>query len=99
MTDNLGFGKEKRRQGNLDVLAGLDNFRYQRRQLSLEIFPNVNTPFLHGFVLEMALEKCLPVLQPMDIVLRIAKKFFAEVSCHDSSGSDACCSSVILMST
>jgi len=28
MTDNLGFELEKRRQGNLDVLAGRASFRY-----------------------------------------------------------------------
>lgn len=27
MTDNLGYGKEKRRQGNLDILAGKVTFR------------------------------------------------------------------------
>ena len=27
MTDNIGFGKEKRREGNLDILAGRDTFR------------------------------------------------------------------------
>jgi hypothetical protein len=30
MTDNLGFGKEKRRGGNLDVLAGRSTFRWVR---------------------------------------------------------------------
>jgi len=28
MTDNLGYGKEKRRQGNYDVLSGKETFRY-----------------------------------------------------------------------
>ena len=28
MTDNLGFGPEKRRQGNLDILAGKTTFRF-----------------------------------------------------------------------
>lgn len=28
MTDNLGFGRDKRRQGNLDVLEGKATFRY-----------------------------------------------------------------------
>ena len=27
MTDTLGFGPEMRRQGNLDILSGKDNFR------------------------------------------------------------------------
>jgi len=27
MTDNIGFGKEKRREGNLEILAGRDTFR------------------------------------------------------------------------
>lgn len=27
MTDNLGFGKAKRRVGNLEILAGHDTFR------------------------------------------------------------------------
>lgn len=30
MTDFLGYGKEKRRQGNLDILAGRVAFRYAR---------------------------------------------------------------------
>lgn len=28
MTDFLGFGKEKRRQGNLEILSGRETFRY-----------------------------------------------------------------------
>ena len=28
MTDNIGYGKEKRREGNLKVLAGKGTFRY-----------------------------------------------------------------------
>ena len=28
MTDNIGYGKEKRRAGNLRVLAGEQSFRY-----------------------------------------------------------------------
>ena len=28
MTDNMGYGKEKRRAGNLKVLAGEATFRY-----------------------------------------------------------------------
>ena len=28
MTDTLGYGKEKRRQGNYDVLSGKETFRY-----------------------------------------------------------------------
>ena len=28
MTDNIGYGKEKRREGNLKVLAGEATFRY-----------------------------------------------------------------------
>jgi len=28
MTDNIGYGKEKRRAGNLRVLAGEQTFRY-----------------------------------------------------------------------
>jgi len=27
MTNNIGFGKEKRREGNLEILAGRDTFR------------------------------------------------------------------------
>ena len=30
MTDFLGYGKEKRREGNLDILAGRAIFRYVR---------------------------------------------------------------------
>lgn len=28
MTDNLGFGSQKRREGNLDILSGKTTFRY-----------------------------------------------------------------------
>ena len=28
MTDNIGYGKRKRREGNLRVLAGEQTFRY-----------------------------------------------------------------------
>jgi len=28
MTDNIGYGKQKRREGNLRVLAGEQTFRY-----------------------------------------------------------------------
>jgi len=33
MTDNLGFGKEKRRQGNLDILSGKVTFRDAFREM------------------------------------------------------------------
>ncbi|KIJ38472.1 hypothetical protein M422DRAFT_33255 [Sphaerobolus stellatus SS14] len=39
MTDNLGFGKEKRRQGNLDILSGKVTFKDGFREM-LESVPN-----------------------------------------------------------
>ncbi|GJJ15141.1 hypothetical protein Clacol_009416 [Clathrus columnatus] len=39
LTDHLGFGKEKRRQGNLDILAGKTSFRDGFREM-LESIPN-----------------------------------------------------------
>ncbi|OJD19299.1 hypothetical protein AJ78_00748 [Emergomyces pasteurianus Ep9510] len=41
MTDNLGYGQEKRRQGNLDVLANKMSFRDSFR----EMLDSVKTPF------------------------------------------------------
>lgn len=32
MTDNLGYGMEKRRQGNLEILSGRETFRYARHR-------------------------------------------------------------------
>jgi 2,3-diketo-5-methylthio-1-phosphopentane phosphatase len=43
MTDNLGFGKEKRRQGNLDILAGLDNFRDGFKKMLASVVANGHT--------------------------------------------------------
>jgi hypothetical protein len=34
LTDNLGYGAEKRRQGNLDILAGRLTFRYASESLA-----------------------------------------------------------------
>ena len=34
MTDTLGYGPEKRRQGNLEILAGRETFRCARALLS-----------------------------------------------------------------
>ena len=31
MTDNIGYGKQRRREGNLRVLAGEQTFRYHAR--------------------------------------------------------------------
>ncbi|EEB87117.1 hypothetical protein MPER_15666, partial [Moniliophthora perniciosa FA553] len=36
MTDNLGFGKDKRRQGNLDILSGKVTFRVVENGHSFE---------------------------------------------------------------
>ncbi|KAJ3508804.1 hypothetical protein NLJ89_g5552 [Agrocybe chaxingu] len=43
MTDNLGFGKEKRRQGNLDILAGIDTFRDGFRKMLASVVANGHT--------------------------------------------------------
>ncbi|TFK38257.1 HAD-like domain-containing protein [Crucibulum laeve] len=40
MTDNYGFGKEKRRQGNLDILAGKDTFRDGFRKMLESVVAN-----------------------------------------------------------
>lgn len=40
MTDNLGFGQEKRRAGNLDVLAGRQTFRDGFREMLESIVAN-----------------------------------------------------------
>lgn len=43
MTDNLGFGKEKRRGGNLDVLAGRSTFRDSFREMLESVSANGHT--------------------------------------------------------
>ncbi|KAF9530291.1 HAD-like domain-containing protein [Crepidotus variabilis] len=43
LTDNLGFGKEKRRQGNLDILAGHDNFRDGFKKMLASVVKNGHT--------------------------------------------------------
>ncbi|KAF8997109.1 HAD-like domain-containing protein [Cyathus striatus] len=40
MTDNLGFGKEKRRAGNLDVLSGRATFRDAFREMLKSVVAN-----------------------------------------------------------
>ncbi|KAJ8454589.1 hypothetical protein ONZ51_g12940 [Trametes cubensis] len=40
MTDNLGFGPEKRRQGNLDILAGKTTFRDAFREMLESVVAN-----------------------------------------------------------
>ena len=75
MTDFLGYGKEKRRQGNLDILAGRLTFRYVERYLKL---------FLHSGELiagvEMVLRRCWTASQPTAILLSNASKSFGKVS-------------------
>ena len=39
MTDFLGYGKEKRREGNLDILAGRVTFQYARVNCSVQCGP------------------------------------------------------------
>ncbi|KAI0367417.1 hypothetical protein BV20DRAFT_1045630 [Pilatotrama ljubarskyi] len=43
MTDNLGFGPEKRRQGNLDILAGKTTFRDAFREMLESVSANGHT--------------------------------------------------------
>ncbi|PPQ88787.1 hypothetical protein CVT25_010473 [Psilocybe cyanescens] len=43
MTDNIGFGKDKRRAGNLEILAGTDNFRDGFRKMLASIVENGHT--------------------------------------------------------
>jgi len=43
MTDNLGYGKEKRREGNLNVLAGKETFRDSFRDMLQSISGNGHT--------------------------------------------------------
>ncbi|KDR79886.1 hypothetical protein GALMADRAFT_242000 [Galerina marginata CBS 339.88] len=43
MTDNLGFGKARRRQGNLDILAGEDTFRDGFRKMLASVVTNGHT--------------------------------------------------------
>ncbi|EAU89687.1 hypothetical protein CC1G_10714 [Coprinopsis cinerea okayama7 len=43
MTDNLGFGKEKRRGGNLEILAGRSTFRDSFREMLQSVSDNGHT--------------------------------------------------------
>ncbi|KAF4618712.1 hypothetical protein D9613_009873 [Agrocybe pediades] len=43
MTDNLGFGKAKRREGNLEILAGRDTFRDGFRKMLASIVAHGHT--------------------------------------------------------
>ncbi|PPQ69219.1 hypothetical protein CVT24_000016 [Panaeolus cyanescens] len=43
LTDTIGFGKAKRRQGNLDILAGEDTFRDGFRKMLRSIVENGHT--------------------------------------------------------
>ncbi|KAI6028220.1 HAD-like domain-containing protein [Pisolithus marmoratus] len=43
MTDNLGYGKEKRREGNLDILAGKTTFRDEFRRMLDSVSANGHT--------------------------------------------------------
>ncbi|KAH9478598.1 Pdp3-interacting factor 1 [Psilocybe cubensis] len=43
MTDTIGFGKEKRRAGNLEILAGTDNFRDGFRKMLASVAANGHT--------------------------------------------------------
>ncbi|KAL0960262.1 hypothetical protein HGRIS_011892 [Hohenbuehelia grisea] len=43
MTDNLGYGKDKRRQGNLDILSGRATFRDAFREMLESISANGHT--------------------------------------------------------
>ncbi|OBZ65635.1 Pdp3-interacting factor 1 [Grifola frondosa] len=43
MTDNLGYGAEKRRQGNLDILSGKVTFRDEFRRMLASVVANGHT--------------------------------------------------------
>ncbi|KAI6103176.1 HAD-like domain-containing protein [Pisolithus croceorrhizus] len=43
MTDNLGYGKEKRREGNLDILSGKTTFRDEFRRMLESVSVNGHT--------------------------------------------------------
>ena len=47
LTDNYGFGKDKRRLGNLEILAGRDTFRWAF--FKLDVWPCINFLFRDGF--------------------------------------------------
>lgn len=43
MTDNLGYGMEKRRQGNLEILSGRETFRDEFRRMLQSVVANGHT--------------------------------------------------------
>ncbi|KAI0330766.1 hypothetical protein GY45DRAFT_1277293 [Cubamyces sp. BRFM 1775] len=72
MTDNLGFGPEKRRQGNLDILSGKTTFRDAFREMLESVVANG-----HSF------EECKEVLK-QNISLDVGfKDFYRYCKEHD----------------
>ncbi|KAI0676188.1 HAD-like domain-containing protein [Trametes maxima] len=72
MTDNLGFGLEKRRQGNLDILSGKTTFRDAFREMLESVSANGHT-----------FEECKEVLKK-NILLDVGfKDFYSYCKAHD----------------
>ncbi|KAG7094648.1 hypothetical protein E1B28_005472 [Marasmius oreades] len=72
MTDNLGFGREKRRQGNLDILSGKVTFRDEFRRMLDSVVQNG-----HSF------EECKQVLRDNIKLDSGFKEFYAWCKAND----------------
>ncbi|KAK7041442.1 hypothetical protein VNI00_009308 [Paramarasmius palmivorus] len=72
MTDNLGFGKDKRRQGNLDILSGKVTFRDEFRRMLASVVENG-----HSF------EECKQVLRNNIKLDSGFKEFYAWCKAND----------------
>jgi len=71
MTDNLGYGSQKRREGNLSVLSGKSTFRY--------VEPSYRTGLLMPFRIEMRFAKCSTASLRTDIPLKSVRMFYERV--------------------
>ncbi|EKM57697.1 uncharacterized protein PHACADRAFT_192834 [Phanerochaete carnosa HHB-10118-sp] len=72
MTDTLGYGLEKRRQGNLEILAGRETFRDEFRRMLQSVSANGHT-----------FEECKEVLKKNIWLDPGFKDFYAYCKEHD----------------
>jgi len=72
MTDNLGFGKEKRRAGNLEILSGRVTFRDAFREMLESVAANG-----HSF------DECKEILQKNITLDSGFKEFYRWCKAHD----------------
>lgn len=76
LTDNYGFGKDRRRLGNLEILASRDTFRYRYNGSSW-----IRRPYILS-ILGMDFTKCWLVSSLMAIHLKNVKRSYELVRIH-----------------